>query len=55
MEREITITVDGKEVAMNSFVRTMVINLLTALIDSLKGADPAGRIEIRMEPENSAE
>jgi hypothetical protein len=55
MEREITVTVDGREVAMNNFVRSMVINVLAAIIDSLKGADPSGKVEIRMEPAGEAE
>jgi hypothetical protein len=51
MEREVRITVDGREVPMNPFVRSMVVNIITAMIDSLKGADSSGRIEITLEEE----
>ncbi len=48
MEREITITVDGKEIPLNEFVEEMAEGLIRALITPLKDADENGEIIIRV-------
>jgi hypothetical protein len=48
MEREITITVDGKEIPLNEFVEEMTEGLLRALVAPLKEADENGEIIIRV-------
>jgi hypothetical protein len=51
MEREITVNVDGNETPLNPFVRSMMINVITGMIRTLKGVNPEGRIEITLEAE----
>ncbi|MFP4178665.1 MAG: hypothetical protein ACLFNZ_07930 [Spirochaetaceae bacterium] len=50
MEREVTVTVDGKEVPLNDFVAEMTEGLVRALAKPLKGVDPDGEITIKVGP-----
>jgi len=48
-EREISLTVDGKSVPLNPFVRTFLANAVKGMIQSLKKCENPHRIEIRIE------
>jgi hypothetical protein len=49
MERDVSITVDGKAVPLNDFVKTLVGDTLAALVGSLKKTE-GGEIVIRLAP-----
>ncbi|MFO7849410.1 MAG: hypothetical protein R6V67_05580 [Spirochaetia bacterium] len=50
MEREVSVTVDGKEIPLNDFVVEMTEGLVRALVTPLKGADPDKEITIKVGP-----
>ncbi len=50
MEREVTLSCDGKSVPLNDFAKTVVINIVAALVGTLKKGDAEGDIQIRIGP-----
>ncbi len=51
MEREVQLTVGGKKVPLNDFVRAMVANVVLGMVRSLKKADPQDEIVLRVGPQ----
>lgn len=45
-EKEMVLTIDGKPVALNGFVRGIIEGALRGIISSLKGVDPDGEIRL---------
>jgi len=45
---EVEVVVDGMPLGMASFVRTMVASVVVGLVTSLKGAEKAREIEVRV-------
>ncbi|HUX37778.1 MAG TPA: hypothetical protein VMV44_07735 [Rectinemataceae bacterium] len=50
MEREVTLSCDGKAVPLNDFAKTVVINIVAALVGTLKKGDGDGDIQIKIGP-----
>ena len=48
--REVTLACDGKAVPLNDFAKTMVVNIVGALVGTLKKGDGSGEITLRIGP-----
>lgn len=48
MEREVSITVNGKEIPLNDFIEEMTEGVVRAVVAPLKGTDPDGEITIHL-------
>jgi len=51
MEREVTLSCDGKAVPLNDFAKAVVVNVVGALVGTLKKGDGSGEITLRIGPE----
>ena len=49
-EREVTLSCDGKGVPLNDFAKTIVVNIVGALVGTLKKGDSSGEITLRIGP-----
>ncbi len=47
-EFEVELFVDGKKVAMNSYVRKVFFRVVSALVSTLKGVDEWKDVELRL-------
>jgi len=50
MEREVTLSCDGKTVPLNDFAKAVVTNTVAALVGTLKKSDGDGEIVLRIGP-----
>lgn len=50
MDREVTLSCDGKTVPLNDFAKAVVVNTMAALVGTLKKGDNAGEIILRIGP-----
>lgn len=48
MERDVTLTCDGKTVPLNDFAKSIVVNIVAALVGTLKKSDSDGEIVLRI-------
>jgi hypothetical protein len=48
MDRQVSISCDGKDVPLNDFAAEIVANTVSALVGSLKKSDPAAEILVRI-------
>ncbi|MDA8409872.1 MAG: hypothetical protein M0001_05705 [Treponema sp.] len=48
--REVTLTCEGKSVPLNDFAKAVVINVVGALVGTLKKGDSSGEITLRIGP-----
>ena len=51
MDRQVSISCDGKDVPLNDFAAEIVANTVSALVGSLKKSDPAAEILVRRKEE----
>ena len=49
-EREVTLSCDGKAVPLNDFAKAIVVNVVGALVGTLKKGDSSGEITIKIGP-----
>jgi hypothetical protein len=50
MEREVTLSCDGKTVPLNDFAKAIVVNIVGALVGTLKKGESSGEITLRIGP-----
>jgi hypothetical protein len=50
MERDVTLSCDGKSVPLNDFTKAIVANIVTALVATLKKSDAEGEIVLKIGP-----
>ena len=50
MERTVELTIDGKKVPMNDFIRSLLSEVTVAMVKPLHGVDATGEIEIKVGP-----
>jgi hypothetical protein len=48
MEREVSLSCGGKSVPLNDFTKSIVLNIVGALVSTLKKGDAEGEIVIRI-------
>ena len=49
MDRKITITIDGKNIPLNPFLKEMTVNLIAGFMKTLKNTNSDGEIVFKLE------